>query len=456
MAQQRTTDRARTRRRLVAGPLVALTAAAVVLGGAGTAHAAGDPDPVGNLTNQVKKAIEGGGSGSSGGSGGAKVNTVVPSRDAPNPPASDDDSPGFESPNPTAPDHSSGSINRTEVGGEPVIELGSGNATINDDDSAEASTTLLAIGGEEIIGSRADSAGPTEDMAALPEIPVCEQSMGQLCLDLLFSNSFATETPTDSDAKAENGVLNLCLGGDDPTGETCTAFFEAGLLNQESTIHRDKKTGRTTASSQNSVAEACVQRDPLLGTCALGAEVLSSQGEADSNGGADGNGSASRESQVVGLELIGMMAAVPADPSEPFAFALPPGTVEDACAGQSILCVYGNQGETYLGNQLAGTSQTALDVTLLEEVTATFGRTETLVHNDGGQTANPSRNPNRSDGKADSNARPAPAAAIDADVDNGGVLPDTGGVWSGLLALGLGLFGFGAVATAWGRRRVAL
>ncbi len=78
-----------------------------------------------------------------------------------------------------------------------------------------------------------------------------------------------------------------------------------------------------------------------------------------------------------------------------------------------------------------------------------LAQSETLAHNDGGRASYVVSPP-----KASHQPAAAHQHAVTQVVD--GILPNTGGVWSGLLALGLGLFASGALATAWGRRRVTL
>ncbi len=446
----------RTRRRLFIVPVVALTTATMVVLGAGTASATDDPDPAGDLVKKVTKTVNSTVTKSTSTTS-SQRSAPVPSRDAPNPPATDDDSPGHETANPTAPDHGSSYVAHVTLGGNDVADVAKGKSTVNDNDSTTADSTLLGLFGMEIIGSHADSKnGPSEDHGAFPKIPLCKSSGGAVCLDLLYSDSYATDNGRSSDASTDNGAANLCVSDTPtPTGGVCNELLSAKLLTSSSSAHRNQSTGRTTAASQSSAADVCVQRDPILGTCTVKADALSSDGQASS----DSPRSASRHSQVLNVAIAGN--AVPAGPitgTEPFAITIPPPD----CPDQSLVCVFGNQGETYLGKDLAGTSQSALDIFALPgtplELHAELAHSETLVHNDGGTTVlspptnhNPSTNPG---------AHPRPAANLDnnsaADSVNDGVLPHTGGVWSGLLSIGLLLVGAGAMALAWARRRAVL
>ena len=469
--------RASRRRRTLSASLVALGTATLMtvfmtFGAAQAAHAAaGPPDPVGHLVKKAQKTVGDTATQATQATKPAKsANASVPSRNAPDPSASnDDDSPGHETANPKAPDHASSYVGHGELAGNDLIDVGHGTSTVNDDDSTTADSTLLAVGGQEIIGSHAKSDGTHQGHGAFPKIPVCEQSMGAVCLDLLYSDSYATDNGTSSDSRTNNGVGNVCLGGNDPTPDpaNCTAPAFVGLGTSNSHAHRNQRTGRTTASSDSQLVAVCLNRDPVLGTCTVSADVLSSDGRASS----DSPRSANRHSNVADLALVqpagspgipgfpglpGLPAPLPGAPvpgvpsgSDPFAVSVPMD-----CTSPSVLCIFGNQGETYLGHDLAGTSQSALDIFALDRnLTIGLAHSETLVHNDGGRSAVVST-PQAPHQTHATNAvfvhhSKSPVAQV-----AGGILPNTGGVWSGFLALGLLLFAAGAFATAWDRRRV--
>jgi hypothetical protein len=436
-----------TRRGRAFAPLLAVATLTLLFAGTGAANASGDPDPVGDLVKKVHKTVDGVVKQS--------TNASVPSQNAPDPTSSnDDDSPGHETANPQAPDHGSSHVGHAEVPDQDLADVGAGNSTVNDDDSTTADSTLLAIGGQEVIGSHASSDGANEGHGQVPgTTPLCEQSDGQACLDLLYADSYATENDGSSSSRTSSGVANLCLGGADKTGESCDAPAQVLVAGSRSSAHRDKATGRTTTSSDAGLVGVCLQRDPVLHTCTVSADVLSSDGAADSDG------TASRHSDVAnlavtsppgfpglpdlpGLPLPGTPLPDAPSGSQPFAFSVPMD-----CATPSLVCIFGNQGETYFGHQLAGTAQTALDLSALDEtVQIDIAHSETLAHNDGG------RPPVVSPPTAPQSHTPIVHKAKQV-VD--GILPNTGGVWSGLLALGLGLFAVGAIAAAWDRRRAA-
>ncbi len=415
----------------------AMLVTGLVTMGAGAAHADGT-DPVGDVVNQVKKSVDDA-------TGKKSTGATVPSKDAPDPPVSDDDSPGYESTNPSSPDHASSQAGHVEVGGQDVVGIGSDKATTNDDDSSEADSTLLAVGGQEVIGAHAKSdGGPGSSHGGAPEIPACEQSDGAFCLDLLYSDAYATDDGTRSDSKSQSGLANLCLGGSDATGETCDGGATVDLASSRSVTHRNQHSGRTTGSARSGLANVCVQREG--DACTATADAISSSGRSDSDG------STSRSSQVANFAIAGQALGAPNDA---FAIAVPPpvpgGEVDctHPTTPPTLLCLFGNQGETYFGDNVVGHSQTALTAMGLDQnLLAILGHSETLVHNDGGEAVvRPPSTPNHPTNPA----HPRPATQV-----HDGLLPNTGGVWSGLLGIGLALFGMGAVATAWDRRRVAV
>ncbi|MGH3443936.1 MAG: hypothetical protein ACRDPB_01040, partial [Nocardioidaceae bacterium] len=89
------------------------------------------------------------------------------------------------------------------------------------------------------------------------------------------------------------------------------------------------------------------------------------------------------------------------------------------------------------------------------EVSTGLAHTETLVHNDGGEQPavrgeTAAHHPSTGAGGPGTPG----ATVLGADLSAGGVLPNTGGVWSGLLGLGLLALGVGSLLLAAGRRRV--
>lgn len=353
--------------------------------------------------------------------------------------SSDDDSLGHETEDPQQPDHGGATVLDSGLAGEDVARVGESRANVEDDDSTSGDATLLALGGEEIAGAHADSDGEDESHFGDPLEPLCSGSEGQVCLSVLYADAWATEDGDTSSSRGRTGVADVCLGGDG--AEDCTGPVSTGVATSESEAERDQRSGRTTASSSSEVADVCVQPDPATGLCAVGVEVLHSEGRSDSGGS---KASADRDSHLIALELGNEEQARVSDPQ---ALSLPP----DCPEGGSLVCLFVNQGETYLGKGVAGHAQEALHVDVLPgnlDLVVEAGRSETLVHNDGGEARGGDTGP-AVRGAGGGPGSPGTVAGV-ADM-----LPQTGGVWSGLLALALLGIGAGALLTARSRRGMA-
>ena len=389
--------------------------------------------------------------------------------DAPDPPASDDDIPSNETVNPVGPDHGSTRGLNIKLGGQDVLGLNHDNATINDDGSATADSTLLSLGGSEVIGTHADSTGDSEDTFN-PLAPLCAGTEGQLCAELLYSESYATNDGTTSSSTARSGIINACLGGTDiDQTNGCDGPVGAGVFTSDAHAERDLASGQTQATAETQAVGLCLQ--PEGDSCALGASLIESEGSADS-GGADP--SATRDSQVLGLEGGGESHPIITDPTD---FSLPPG-----CPIPSLACLFFNQGETYLGPGLAGTAQDAILLSVL--VTEQFpplaevgvGHTETLVHNPDGDDPDgddpdgddpdgddpdgddpdgddpDGDDPDGDDPDGDDPDGDDSDERSDADEGDDRALPGTGGPSAALLALGMLGIGLGSGIIAYGRR----
>ena len=195
------------------------------------------------------------------------------------------------------------------------------------------------------------------------------------------------------------------------------------------------------------MANVCLQ--PGVAGCGLGVGVLHSEGQSDSGGPSS---DAERDSYLLAVDAGGEEVGRYDDPT---AIAIQPG-----CEEPSVLCAYLNQGETYVGEGIAGHAQEALSVTLLPVLEGglevELSRTESLVHNDGGNGNNGGDDTGGDDdGLGSGGPGVAGTSAGGGGFDNAvnGVLPNTGGVWSGLLALGLFGVGAGAFTIAYSRRR---
>lgn len=425
-------------------PLVVFVSFVVVSLSVSPASAAGT-DPLGDLLGGVTTLLE-----PVTAPAPAPVPTPVSTAVQAPPPSSDSDLPGNETVDPTGPDHGSTRGAEVKIGDQDIAGVGNDNATVNDDDSTTADSSLLALGGQEILGTHADSAGTNESHFGDPLAPLCEGSGGAVCLTVLYADAYATDNGSTSHSQSRNGIANACLGGTstDPNAP-CNGPIALGAATSEGQADRNQASGQTTASSMFEAANLCLQPDPITGACALGASALHSDGQADS--GTDStSSSASRSSYLLGGELQGKPLGPVSDPTDL--------SIQPQCANPSLLCLFLNQGESYLGSGIAGHAQDALKLTVLPGVLDLFagvGHTETLVHNDGGNpptTPPPGDEPNEPNGPNESDGPDGPD-----ETEGSPALPDTGGPWSGLLALGLIGIAAGSFAVAIGRRdRVTL
>ncbi len=419
-------------------------AVALVLTAAGPASA----DPVGDLAGQLERQVGKAAQGVTGGVGGRRSTAQRPSSPPPAP-SSQDEAPGNEVVDPTTPDHGGSTLADAQLGGESVLTAGRTRSDVDDDDSTRASSTLLALGGQRLIFADADSEGDQSDSQSGPADLGCDESEGQICLGLLYADANATDDGTTSHSESNTGVLVACLGSGQqgPTPQQCDGPIGAGVAQSGSRADRDQASGRTTASSETGLLVTCLGYDGE--TCALEVAAVHSEGESDSGGATS---SASRDSSLV---LVG------AGDDEILNLRAPAFLDEIPVGCDSLVCVYRDQGETYLGDGIAGHAQEALRLqtfglpTLLPGMgevpmfSLLVGRSETLVHNDGGEPGVVAG----ADGDAvvrGAEANRAPAVVAGA---RGG-LPNTGGPGLGLLAVGLLALGSGSLLVGGRRLRV--
>ena len=360
--------------------------------------------------------------------------------------SSDSDLPGNETADPTAPDHGSTQGAQAKIGDRDIAGVGNDNATINNNDSTTADSSLLTLGGQEILGTHADSTGTNESHFGDPLAPLCEGSGGAVCLSVLYADAIATNNGSTSHSQSKSGILKACIGGKNTSRDAaCKGPIAVGVATSRAQADRNQSTGQTTASSMFEAANLCLQPDPGTGACTVGASALRSQGQSDSGTGSKPS-SASRSSHLLGGDLHGKSLGPVGDPTDL--------SVQSKCADPSLLCLFLNQGESYLGSGIAGHAQDALKLTLLPgalDVFAGFGHTETLVH-----AARPHSTPPSDIDTDGTNGGPHGSDEIGGP-DRNGALPDTGGPWSGLLAIGMIAIAAGSFAVAFGRReRLAL
>lgn len=416
--------------RLLAAAIGALVVLALVPGMSTAAQ-----DPVSDVTGTLEETVKGvAGGGSS--AGAARV---------PPEPTEDDDSEGHESPNPADPDHASGGVADVQIDGNEVVTVGHTNSTITDDDSSSSDVTLLAIGGEEIVGAHSDSEDGPESDTQDPLAPICEESGGGVCLGLLYADASSSENSNSSNASGSAAIAFACLGGEQQdAADDCDGPVSAGIAQSNSDIERDKTSGETEAFHSNDLADVCIGgADATTGTCTgIGAEAAHSESHSES-GPAGGQGSTERDSFLLNVEANGEDNEVVGDPT---AIAVPPGCPE----GSSLVCVFFKQGESFVftggaaGHQEVAHVQVGPDLVLGHLATS-----ETLATNQGPDGVVEEDPPLETPDETVLAGGPGPGGAGD---DSGDALPFTGVETSLLLAIACGLISAGAWLLALRRR----
>ncbi|MEX2458229.1 MAG: hypothetical protein WD770_04525 [Actinomycetota bacterium] len=311
--------------------------------------------------------------------------------DPPDDPTEDGDSEGHETDNPEKPDHAGGGIAEVQLAGGEVVSIGQNDAGIEDDGQAHSDVVVLSLLGSEIIGAHSncpavgcEGGEPTGSVA--PGI-LCEESGGGVCVGILFAEANSSVENEESSSSADQVLAFACVGGTQTApAENCDGVVGAGVSEQHSTITQDNTTGATDASSSTDVADVCVGptgEDPITGVCSgLGVSALHSE-SSSSAPSETGPGTTERSSYLLAVELGGAPAVEISDPMD---LSLPPGCP----AGASLLCVFLNQGESFVYPGGAGSAQDALHISLIagavdgEDVV--FGHVataETLVENTG-------------------------------------------------------------------------
>ncbi len=408
-------------------------------------------------------------------------------------PTEDDDSEGHETDDPAFPDGGRGEVADVELGQDQetdIAEVTEYEAEITDDGRSQSRVTVLGLFGDEVVGSDDGSASDGEtETRSNPTEGLCEGSGGALCLGLLYSETSSTETDDSLKAFAQGGVLALCLGGSnenaDATYECEDAPLTLGAAEGAATAERDDN-GDTTAASTNELANLCLggteDEDPAV--CdGLGLQALHS--ESDSTSNADTN----RNSYIVGIDAAGDRTEILGDPA---GLALPPGCGGEDDESPALLCLFVNQGESFIfnGDDGAASAQEALHLDLLRNtpigILAELGKAETVARDfecepdnpdgpcpgdgDGDKPECSDKIDNDGDGKIDFPKDPECESPEDdseangkkgddngaagADGDNGDGLAMTGASIAPMLAGAMALLGMGALTMAATRRRV--
>jgi hypothetical protein len=398
---------------------------------------------------------------------------------------SDSDSPGHETPDPVFPDHGSGYVGNVDLNDQEILDLTRYDATIEDDGSTHSDSTVLALFGNEIVGSHATS---NNEQLNNPTSGLCDGTGGAICLSLLYHYVGAFQDEQSSAAAAAGGVLGLCLLGDNPTltaSYECKGLIGAGVAEGLGRAERDAVTGHTKADSFNELVAACLLnaerngRTPDAGDDAfackglLGAQVLHSDSASESKTPAT-----ERHSWLVGLDSGGKALLRLEDPA---GISIPP-----ACGDGALLCLFLNQGESFIFpnadhplTQGAASAQEALHLDLLNgsplDILVILGQAESIAHLQSPPGCNPGEKgpcppkpecsdgiDNDGDGKIDFPADlecESPEDNSEADGKKGeegeeGGLAKTGSDIAPLLAGAFLLIGMGTLTVAATRRRV--
>jgi hypothetical protein len=349
--------------------------ALLVAGPSSVAQEVADPrDALTTITDAAERAT-----GGEGAPGAAAAPAAAPSA-----PTQDDDAGAHETSDPEEPDHAGGAVVSVDVAGEDAIDIGSTDAQMEDDGHSSGDVTVLAIGGNEIVGAHSDSrSGPESDSVA-PFDALCEGSGGGVCVGLLFADTTSSESEGSSSAESDAALAFACIGGSQSDSDaTCDGEVGAGVATSNSEVTQDNQSGDTTAEQQTAVADACVGGEDSEGVCSgIGAEVMSAESSSQAPS-EDGPGQTSSSSCTADIQAGGSGNCLIED-SE--ALELPPGCP----AGQSLLCLYVNQGEAFVFAGGAGSHQEAVHVSVLagaiegsDLVKAHFGDAETLATNAG-------------------------------------------------------------------------
>lgn len=385
-------------------------------------------------------------------------------------PVSNDDSPGHVTPTPQEPDHGSGHVGLINLTDKDILDLTRYDATVENDGTTHSDSRVLGLLGNQIVGSGASSNGENRTGENITE-GIGKATNGAISLALLYHDTYATQDNNASSAGARGGLLALCLGGKDPASTTsyeCQGPIQLGAAEGLGLADRDKASGHTQTQSGNEAANLCLggTRDSLTDACKgpLGLQALHADSASKSSGP-----DTTRHSYLLGFDSNGKSVF---QLSQPAGLALPPG-----CGEPSVLCLFLNQGRSFLFPNGASSGQEALDLNLLKgtplDILVSLGEAESIAHqvpgNNGGGPKPPEcsdKIDNDGDGKIDYPADPDCTSPSDnseagngggnggGNAGNGGGLASTGAEVAPLLAGAFLLIGAGSLTVAATRRRV--
>jgi hypothetical protein len=343
-------------RRARTGLFLLTLVALLAVGPVGLAQEIGDPrDAVGQVTDTVKQAT-GGGGGSRAGSSAPAAPASAPAAAPAAAPSQDDDTGGHETANPQGNDHASGSVLDLDVAGRDILDVGSTNSEIDDRGNASGDVTVLAIGGNEIVGARSDSDGPESDSVA-PFDALCQGTDGGVCVGLLFASTTSTKNENQSSSESDAALAFACVGGEQTESDaSCDGLVGAGAATSNSQVTQNNQNGDTSAQQETTVADLCLGGEAAEACSGVGVEVLRAESSSEATS-QDGPGTTSKESCTADVEVGGEGNCVIEDPQT---LEIPPGCL----ASQSLLCLYLNQGEAFVFTGGAGSRQEALHTTV--------------------------------------------------------------------------------------------
>jgi len=269
----------------------------------------------------------------------------------PSTPTSDDDSEGHETEDPTPPDHASGSLLKAEIAGQEILVVGETESRIEDNGRARGRATPLRVLGFPFFEARSDSRGDQEQTTG-PVDPVCDPLGPILCFALLEAHSESHEGSGESWGNSHVVLLFMCFFPEGDETFECESPLAVEVGFAESFIVRDHGSGETFAFQDSELINLCLFLGvDSLGGCGgfLGA-IAAADAPSDS-----ALGQAFRDSCLGSVENGDIFCLE----DEPGSFCL-----------DLFLCVFVNQGETFLFVGGAAARQEALHfaLNLSEEV----------------------------------------------------------------------------------------
>ena len=284
--------------------------------------------------------------------------------------------------------------------------------------------------GTTVVGSEAEKATtserpgkPSRERSGDFLLPLCEGTGGALCAELLYADSTSSATRSE----ARSGLLHVCLGGDDPSGDTCSGPIEASVLTSDA-FHVVRGNGTQTTGAGSEVLGLCLTSTG--DACDLGISLLGSDGTLTSDGGSD------QESSIIDAEVLGFEGG---DGGAGEAIGIP------SCGDAALICLALNQDEADQredGTVVLGGSPLSAGV-LSDGIAAALASNEssTRAAGDGGGSNGGGGGGQGGSGTSDGTDSPSNAGGIPGD----GGLPGTGGPALPLLLLGLALIAGGAL-----------